>query len=121
MEKLRVAAASTRNLVGQSDAGITNMRKWGRLAADQGAGLILFPELNLSGHVRAPGPDYYDRYRQYFGRVETVTSEDADGRYQAYIYEDRTLFPTEAVPGRHSMPGDRHLDIVPIVTRPLVG
>ena len=27
-------------------------------------------------HVRAPGLDYYDRYRKHFARVEVHTSED---------------------------------------------
>lgn len=54
MDKLKVAAASVRNLIGQSDASIANMRRWGQLAADQGAELILFPELNVCGYIRAP-------------------------------------------------------------------
>ena len=36
MDQLKVAAASVRNLIGQSDASIANMRKWGQLAADKG-------------------------------------------------------------------------------------
>ncbi len=54
MQKITVAAASVRNLIGQPDAAIENMRKWTAAAAEQGAELVLFPELNLSGHTLAP-------------------------------------------------------------------
>ena len=54
MEKLKVAAISTRNLIGQPDAALSDMRTWAEAAAGQGAELVLFPELNLTGHVRHP-------------------------------------------------------------------
>ena len=54
MEKITVAAASVRNLVGQPAESIANMEKWATAAADQGAELILFPELNVSGYIAAP-------------------------------------------------------------------
>jgi predicted amidohydrolase len=53
MQKLKVAAAAVRNLIGQADVAIADMRKWARLAHAEGVELILFPELNLTGHVRA--------------------------------------------------------------------
>lgn len=54
MEKITVAAVSVRNLVGQVEASLDNMGKWAAAAATQGAELILFPELNLSGYITAP-------------------------------------------------------------------
>ncbi|MFC1573384.1 nitrilase-related carbon-nitrogen hydrolase, partial [Candidatus Eisenbacteria bacterium] len=54
MQELKVAAASVRNLLGDPAASIEDMRVWSRKAAARGAELILFPELNLCGHVRAP-------------------------------------------------------------------
>jgi N-carbamoylputrescine amidase len=54
MKKLKVAAASVRNRLGEADAGIDDMRRWVHLAASRGAELILFPELNVTGHTRAP-------------------------------------------------------------------
>lgn len=54
MKDIIVAAASVRNCIGQPDASIVAMDPWVRLAAEQGAGLILFPELNMSGYVTAP-------------------------------------------------------------------
>jgi SAM-dependent methyltransferase len=66
------------------------------------------------GHVRAPGLDYYDRCRAVFANVELVTSADVDQTTQPWIYEDRTIFPSPAAPARPAMPGERHLDAVPI-------
>jgi N-carbamoylputrescine amidase len=53
MERISVAAASVRNLIGQPEESVANMQKWIGIAADQGAELILFPELNISGYITA--------------------------------------------------------------------
>lgn len=42
-----------------------------------------------SMHVRAPGPDYFDRYREVFGRVEIVDSGSVDARFQPFANEMR--------------------------------
>jgi predicted amidohydrolase len=52
MQKITVAAISTRNLIGQPEAALANMRLWAEKAAVQGAELILFPELNVSGYIQ---------------------------------------------------------------------
>lgn len=65
-------------------------------------------------HVRAPGYDYYDRYRAFFDRVDVVTSDDAPQSAQTYVYENRAKFPTRAMPDRVPSPGRRHLDAVPL-------
>jgi len=77
---------------------------------------IEYPEPNEfeSGHVRAPGYDYFDRYRNYFDRIVEISSESFPERYQLFIYEDRTIYPTPESPLREPMPGERHNDIVPI-------
>jgi N-carbamoylputrescine amidase len=54
MQELIVASASIRNWIGQPDASIANMEPWVRSASEQGAELILFPELNVSGYIPAP-------------------------------------------------------------------
>ncbi|MEW6403147.1 MAG: carbon-nitrogen hydrolase family protein [Chloroflexota bacterium] len=54
MEKIIVAAVSVRNLIGQANASIEDMRKWVTIACEKGSELILFPELNVSGYVPAP-------------------------------------------------------------------
>jgi predicted amidohydrolase len=52
MKTIRVAAASVRNLIGEVDRSIADVQRWVERAAGQGAELILFPELNIGGHVR---------------------------------------------------------------------
>lgn len=65
-------------------------------------------------HVRAPGWDYFDRYRPYFKDVLVRTSAEFDQKYQTWIYESRSRFPTARCPYRPPMTGERHLDAVPI-------
>lgn len=54
MKDLIIASASVRNLAGQPEVSIAHMEPWVRRAGEQGAGLILFPELNVSGYLPAP-------------------------------------------------------------------
>ena len=72
------------------------------------------PNPNESGHVRAPGYDYFNRYRQYFSRVEEISSESLPSIYQLFVYEDRSQWPTKECPLRSSMEGKKHIDIVPV-------
>jgi SAM-dependent methyltransferase len=72
-----------------------------------------------SGHVRAPGPDYFDRFRPFFPKVDLYSSTHFPERYQTYEYEDRTVWPTERCPYRSPMEGERHLDIVPVCHAPV--
>jgi len=67
-----------------------------------------------SNHVRAPGKDYFERYKQYFSRVEAYNSSSFDEKHQLYIYEDRSKYPSVKSPDRASMEGKRHLDYVPV-------
>jgi SAM-dependent methyltransferase len=66
------------------------------------------------GHVRGPGPDYFDRYWECFDAVQVLTSADFPDRNQLYVYEDRTHVPNSNTPYRMPMTGERHLDYVPI-------
>ncbi len=66
-----------------------------------------------AGHVRCPGVDYFDRYREVFRQVEVVTSADVPPEIQPFIYEDQTRWPT-TMPQRPQVAGARHLDYVPI-------
>jgi SAM-dependent methyltransferase len=68
-------------------------------------------------HVRAPGADYCDRYREVFDRVEIMGSEDAPPSCQPWIYENRLRFPTKHAPHRPPQQGKRHRDLVPICWR----
>jgi SAM-dependent methyltransferase len=76
---------------------------------------IEYPEPNPHehDHVRCPGKDYYERYRDYFSEVKLFYSGDFDEKYQVYIYEDRTAWPS-TMPLRPLVPGERHTDIVAV-------
>lgn len=67
-----------------------------------------------AGHVRAPGLDYFDRYRQYFKKVDVHGSDSFPDRHQVFVYEDRTKWPTPECPMRPPMPGHKHADFVPV-------
>lgn len=77
---------------------------------------VEYPEPNIyeNEHVRAPGPDYYDRYLDHFSSVEIFSSDDFSGDFQLYKYEDRTIFPHELSPLRTPMAGARHPDMVAV-------
>lgn len=72
------------------------------------------PNPRESGHVRAPGYDYFERYERHFSRVELLDSRSFPVEYQLYVYEDRSGFPTADCPLRPAMQGERHPDVVPI-------
>jgi Methyltransferase domain len=77
---------------------------------------IEYPEPNPheAFHVRAPGLDYFVRYESHFSKVDKFTSDILPERYQLFIYEDRTKWPTTECPLRPSMKGEKHPDIVPV-------
>ena len=79
---------------------------------------IEFPEVVETeyGHVRAPGPDYFDRFSDLF-EIETFTSPQLDQRAQVWVYENRRRYPTNFAPYRTPTPGKRHIDIVPVLHR----
>jgi predicted SAM-dependent methyltransferase len=72
------------------------------------------PVATEDGHVRAPGPDYFDRYREIFDEVAVLTSADFGEDSQLFIYEDRTQVPNAVMPYRQPMVGVRHPDYVPV-------
>jgi SAM-dependent methyltransferase len=72
------------------------------------------PNPNESYHVRAPGMDYFERYKQHFARVEKFSSDSLPDEYQLYVREDRSLWPSEKCPLRPSMHGEKHIDVVPV-------
>jgi SAM-dependent methyltransferase len=68
-------------------------------------------------HVRAPGLDMLESYRDFFETVGIVSSEDVRPEIQPWYYEDRSSFPTAAAPNRPAMMGDRHADFVPVCVK----
>jgi SAM-dependent methyltransferase len=77
---------------------------------------IEYPEANPheAGHVRAPGLDYSERYKEHFARVEVHASGAFPEKYQLFVYEDRSGWPTPDCPLRPPMPGERHADFVTV-------
>lgn len=71
------------------------------------------PNPHDSGHVRCPGTDYYDRYREYFSTVQLYKSTDFGEKYQVYIYQKRDNWPA-GIPLRPRVAGEKHIDIVPV-------
>ena len=65
-------------------------------------------------HVRAPGLDYFDRLKPYFSKVDQIRSDSLPSKYQLYVYEDRSHWPTKECPLRPKMHGEKYLDIVPV-------
>ena len=81
-----------------------------------GAITVEYPAPNPveAGHVRAPAPDYFDRYRKVFSEVQVFRSIEFDPIYQVFVYEDRSHWPTSDMPLRQPSPGARHEDFVPV-------
>jgi SAM-dependent methyltransferase len=77
---------------------------------------IEYPEPNPyeDNHVRAPGIDYFERYDCHFSRVERTSSDSLPEKYQLYVFENRSQWPTKECPLRPSMQGEKHVDIVPV-------
>ena len=50
MESIRVAAVSINSPLGQVESALRGLDHWTREAVDQGAELVLFPELQIHGH-----------------------------------------------------------------------
>jgi SAM-dependent methyltransferase len=72
------------------------------------------PNPHESGHVRAPGYDYFDRFEPHFARVVLLDSRSFPAVHQLFEYEDRSHFPSPQCPLRPAMHGERHHDIVPV-------
>jgi SAM-dependent methyltransferase len=77
---------------------------------------IEYPEPNPNEfyHVRAPGLDYFDRYERHFSKVERPSSDVLPKKYQLFVYENRSQWPTPACPLRPATQGEKHSDIVPV-------
>jgi SAM-dependent methyltransferase len=66
------------------------------------------PNPTESGHVRAPGPDYYDRLSNSFTRIEVFASGQFPAIHQTRVWADWKGFPTPDSPHRLPLPGNNH-------------
>jgi len=76
---------------------------------------IEYPQRNPDeyDHVRAPGLDYFKRYKEFFLEVQIISSNDFPEKYQTYLYEDREHWP-DTMPLRPKTKGKKHADFVPV-------
>jgi SAM-dependent methyltransferase len=72
------------------------------------------PNPNEEMHVRAPGPDYFKRYEIIFSRVDIFSSSCFEGKYQTWVFEDRSVYPTATSPHRQPVTGLKHQDFVAV-------
>ena len=77
---------------------------------------VEYPKANPfeGGNVRCCGLDYFERYKEYFGRVDIRASDSFPERYQLFVHEDREWPPTRECPLRPPMKGSKHPDYVPL-------
>ena len=82
---------------------------------------IEYPSANPyeAGHVRAPGLDYFEKYKEFFDEIEVYASNQFPEKYQLFMYEDRAIWPTRDCPLRLPMQGKRHPDFVPVCFKTL--
>jgi SAM-dependent methyltransferase len=76
---------------------------------------VEYPQRNMEEyeHVRAPGLDYFTRYKEIFSEVRIFNSNDFPERYQTFLYEDRENWP-DTMPLRPKSKGKKHADFVPV-------
>jgi N-carbamoylputrescine amidase len=53
LNKIKMAAASISNYIGDTDKSVEKMDLWSYKAKQENADLVLFPELSLSGYIPA--------------------------------------------------------------------
>lgn len=54
MKTIKIAGISTKSIVGEIENNLANMKKWAEKAKNQGAELLCFPELSITGFWTAP-------------------------------------------------------------------
>lgn len=124
MDAIKVAAVSVRNLIGEIDTSLGDMETWTRRAAEQGAELVLFPELNVTGHFRAPlveeiaqtipGPTT-ERIQALAAATDTIIAAGLIER------EGQSLYCTHALIGADGIIGKQRKIHVPVQEQPFWG
>lgn len=121
MQKIKVAAVSTCNWIGQQDRTIKNMTEWARKAASQGAEFILFPELGVNGYFHSshawdvaepvPGPSV-ERLTRVAGELNTTLCFGILEKEADVVYNTQVVVNGEGMLGRQRkihMPGIEYL------------
>jgi predicted amidohydrolase len=121
VKRLRVAAVSTRNWIGQPNRSIKNMGSWARKAAGKGAEFIVFPELGVNGYFWSghtwdvaetiPGPSV-DKLISLGAEVRAVLCFGLLERDADVVYNTQVLVNGEGIIGTQRkihMPGEEYL------------
>lgn len=121
MEKLKVAAVSTLNRIGDPEWSVRNMARWARKAATDGAELVVFPELGVNGYVRneivwdlaepVPGPST-DKLIAVARELDTILCFGILEREADIIYNTQVLVNGDGIIGKQRkihIPGFEYL------------
>lgn len=121
MKKMRVAAISTKNWIGQAEKSIKNMVKWGKKAVDQGAEFLVYPELGVNGYFHSsdtwdvaetvPGPSV-DKLIDHAGELKAVLCFGILERDADVVYNTQVLVNGDGIIGKQRkmhMPGQEYL------------
>jgi len=82
MQTIRVAAVSINSPLGQVDQVLNDMTQWCQRAAEQGAELVLFPELQVHGHCT---PNTWDLAEEVPHGPSTRRVEDMAREYGLFL------------------------------------
>jgi predicted amidohydrolase len=121
MHEIRVAAVSTRNWIGEPSKSIAGMSKWARRASEDGAELVVFPELGVNGYVHhesvwdlaepIPGPST-DRLIELAGDLGLTICYGILERDADIVFNTQVLVNGDGIIGKQRkihMPGPEYL------------
>jgi len=121
MQKMKVAAISTRNWIGKPDKSIKNMTRWARKARKEGAEFIVFPELGVNGYFHStrcwdvaepvPGPSV-DRLVDLAGDLDSILCFGILERDADVVYNTQVVVDGQGIMGKQRkihMPGTEYL------------
>ncbi|MBN1550133.1 carbon-nitrogen hydrolase family protein [bacterium] len=116
MKKLKIAAASIANYIGDYEKSIDSIQKWTQKAKAKDADVILFPELNLTGYITAPiaadiALPLDNRYNEMI--VDICKDNSIVICYGFIEKEDQNLFCTHAIVDKDGIVGTQRKIHVP--------
>ncbi len=121
LEKLKVAAISTRNWIGQPDKSIRNMARWARKAVKEGAEFLVYPELGVNGYFHStrcwdvaepvPGPST-DKLTELARQLGVILCFGVLEREADVVYNTQVVVNGDGILGAQRkihMPGTEYL------------
>ncbi len=121
MERIKVAAVSTRNWIGEQERSIRNMARWAKKAVAQGAEFIVYPELGVNGYFHStdcwkvaepvPGPSV-ERLIDVAGDVGAILCFGILEKEADIVYNTQVVVSGKGILGRQRkihMPGVEYM------------